>query len=31
MTRIFLTKIYFDEVSYNDAGNEVILTKRRPR
>ena len=28
---IFLTKIYFDEVSYNDAGNEVILTKRRPR
>jgi CheY-like chemotaxis protein/anti-sigma regulatory factor (Ser/Thr protein kinase) len=24
---IFLTKIYFDEVTYNDAGNEVTLRK----
>jgi CheY-like chemotaxis protein/anti-sigma regulatory factor (Ser/Thr protein kinase) len=27
---IFLTKIYFDEVLYNDSGNEVTLRKRRP-
>jgi CheY-like chemotaxis protein/anti-sigma regulatory factor (Ser/Thr protein kinase) len=26
---IFLTKIYFDEVSYNGSGNEVTLRKRR--
>jgi DNA-binding response OmpR family regulator len=26
---IFLTKIYYDEVSYNDPGNEVTLIKRR--
>jgi CheY-like chemotaxis protein len=26
---IFLTKIYFDEVRYNDAGNEVTLRKIR--
>jgi sigma-B regulation protein RsbU (phosphoserine phosphatase) len=26
---IFLTKIYYDEVNYNDAGNEVTLTKRK--
>jgi CheY-like chemotaxis protein/anti-sigma regulatory factor (Ser/Thr protein kinase) len=26
---IFLTKIYFDEVSYNDKGNAVTLRKRR--
>jgi CheY-like chemotaxis protein/anti-sigma regulatory factor (Ser/Thr protein kinase) len=26
---IFLTKIYFDEVAYNDAGNEVTLRKFR--
>jgi DNA-binding response OmpR family regulator len=26
---IFLTKIYYDEVRYNDAGNEVTLIKRR--
>jgi CheY-like chemotaxis protein/anti-sigma regulatory factor (Ser/Thr protein kinase) len=26
---IFLTKIYFDEVLYNDAGNEVTLRKLR--
>jgi CheY-like chemotaxis protein/anti-sigma regulatory factor (Ser/Thr protein kinase) len=26
---IFLTKIYFDEVLYNDAGNEVTLRKSR--
>ena len=26
---IFLTKIYFDEVIFNDAGNEVTLRKRR--
>lgn len=26
---IFLTKIYFDEVRYNDRGNEVTLVKRR--
>ncbi len=28
---IFLTKIYFDEVIYNDTGNEVTLRKRKPR
>jgi CheY-like chemotaxis protein len=27
---IFLTKIYFDAVSYNESGNEVTLTKNRP-
>ncbi|HEY9593165.1 MAG TPA: ATP-binding protein, partial [Spirochaetia bacterium] len=27
---VFLTKIYFDVVSYNDAGNAVTLRKRRP-
>jgi len=26
---LFLTKIYFDEVSFNDAGNEVTLRKNR--
>jgi len=26
---IFLTKIYFDEVTYNDAGNEVTLRKHK--
>jgi DNA-binding response OmpR family regulator len=26
---IFLTKIYFDEVRYNERGNEVTLVKRR--
>jgi DNA-binding response OmpR family regulator len=26
---IFLTKIYYDEVSYNEAGNEVTLVKRK--
>lgn len=26
---IFLTKIYFDEVSYNEFGNEVTLRKRK--
>jgi CheY-like chemotaxis protein/anti-sigma regulatory factor (Ser/Thr protein kinase) len=26
---IFLTKIYFDEVEFNDAGNEVTLRKHR--
>jgi len=26
---IFLTKIYFDEVSYNESGNEVTLVKNR--
>ena len=26
---IFLTKIYFDEVQYNDAGNQVTLRKYR--
>jgi len=26
---IFLTKIYFDEVSYNETGNEVTLRKRK--
>jgi anti-sigma regulatory factor (Ser/Thr protein kinase) len=26
---IFLTKIYFDEVSYNELGNEVTLRKRK--
>ena len=26
---IFLTKIYFDEVRYNEQGNEVTLVKRR--
>ena len=26
---IFLTKIYYDEVRYNEAGNEVTLVKRR--
>jgi CheY-like chemotaxis protein/anti-sigma regulatory factor (Ser/Thr protein kinase) len=28
---IFLTKIYFDEVLYNDAGNEVTLRKHKGR
>jgi CheY-like chemotaxis protein/anti-sigma regulatory factor (Ser/Thr protein kinase) len=28
---IFLTKIYFDEVAYNDSGNEVTLRKHRAR
>ncbi|MGA2976745.1 MAG: response regulator [Spirochaetia bacterium] len=28
---IFITKIYFDEVSYNENGNEVTLRKRRPQ
>jgi CheY-like chemotaxis protein/anti-sigma regulatory factor (Ser/Thr protein kinase) len=28
---VFLTKIYFDEVVYNDAGNEVTLRKHKPR
>jgi CheY-like chemotaxis protein/anti-sigma regulatory factor (Ser/Thr protein kinase) len=28
---IFLTKIYFDEVTYNDAGNEVTLRKFKAR
>ena len=28
---IFLTKIYYDEVVYNDAGNEVTLIKRKKR
>jgi CheY-like chemotaxis protein/anti-sigma regulatory factor (Ser/Thr protein kinase) len=28
---IFLTKIYFDEVLYNDAGNEVTLRKFKKR
>jgi DNA-binding response OmpR family regulator len=28
---IFLTKIYFDEVQYNGAGNEVTLRKRKKR
>ncbi len=27
---IFLTKIYFDEVIYNDSGTEVTLRKHRP-
>jgi anti-sigma regulatory factor (Ser/Thr protein kinase) len=26
---IFLTKIYYDEVTYNDAGNEVTLVKKK--
>lgn len=26
---LFLTKIYFDEVAFNDAGNEVTLRKNR--
>ncbi len=26
---VFLTKIFFDSVEYNEAGNEVILRKRR--
>jgi CheY-like chemotaxis protein/anti-sigma regulatory factor (Ser/Thr protein kinase) len=26
---LFLTKIYFDEVTFNDAGNEVTLRKNR--
>ncbi len=26
---IFLTKIYYDEVIYNESGNEVTLTKRK--
>jgi DNA-binding response OmpR family regulator len=26
---IFLTKIYYDEVSYNEAGNVVTLTKKK--
>ena len=26
---LFLTKIYFDEVAFNDAGNEVTLKKNR--
>jgi anti-sigma regulatory factor (Ser/Thr protein kinase) len=25
---VFLTKIYFDEVIYNEIGNEVTLTKK---
>jgi CheY-like chemotaxis protein/anti-sigma regulatory factor (Ser/Thr protein kinase) len=28
---IFLTKIYFDEVTYNDSGNEVTLRKHKAR
>jgi CheY-like chemotaxis protein/anti-sigma regulatory factor (Ser/Thr protein kinase) len=28
---IFLTKIYFDEVIYNEAGNAVTLRKRKPQ
>lgn len=28
---VFLTKIYFDEVSYNAKGNEVTLVKHRAR
>jgi len=28
---LFLTKIYFDGVAFNDAGNEVTLTKNRTR
>ena len=28
---LFLTKIYFDEVSFNDSGNEVTLRKNRAR
>jgi CheY-like chemotaxis protein/anti-sigma regulatory factor (Ser/Thr protein kinase) len=28
---IFLTKIYFDEVTFNDSGNEVTLRKRKPK
>ena len=28
---LFLTKIYFDEVSFNDSGNEVTLRKNRSR
>jgi len=28
---IFLTKIYFDEVFFNESGNEVTLRKRRPK
>jgi CheY-like chemotaxis protein/anti-sigma regulatory factor (Ser/Thr protein kinase) len=28
---IFLTKIYFDEVVYNDSGNEVTLRKHKRR
>jgi CheY-like chemotaxis protein/anti-sigma regulatory factor (Ser/Thr protein kinase) len=28
---IFLTKIYFDEVIFNDAGNEVTLRKRKAK
>ena len=28
---ILLAKIYYDEVSYNDAGNEVTLIKRKKR
>jgi DNA-binding response OmpR family regulator len=28
---IFLTKIYYDEVLYNDPGNEVTLIKRKRR
>lgn len=28
---IFLTKIYYDEVIYNDAGNEVTLIKKKKR
>jgi hypothetical protein len=26
---IFLTKIYFDELVYNEPGNEVTLFKRK--
>jgi CheY-like chemotaxis protein len=28
---IFLTKIYFDAVSYNESGNEVTLRKNKPQ
>ena len=28
---IFLTKIYFDEVTFNDTGNEVTLRKFKRR
>jgi CheY-like chemotaxis protein/anti-sigma regulatory factor (Ser/Thr protein kinase) len=28
---IFLTKIYFDEVAFNDSGNEVTLRKKKPK